>query len=95
MAPITQWLEVDCCCPNCGEHFNRIGDPNNEIDPTPGYYSVCIYCAAVLVIRPDLSPDLADPEQLAEAFRGDPSFADYVQKFRQMILETKEAVTKH
>ena len=43
------------CCPYCSHTFNRASDLKQEPTPREGDFSVCIYCAGLLVFNADLS----------------------------------------
>lgn len=50
---ITKTPGAPCCC--CGEILDMAGTDEGPYRPTPGDYTVCLYCATVLVFTETLA----------------------------------------
>lgn len=56
------------CC-GCGKVLDAatpVDQSDGEHDPTPGSYTVCAYCATLMVYDQDLSLRSLSPEELAD-----------------------------
>lgn len=58
------YTNADARCPQCAAEMTGATDPQNEDSaPSPGDFSVCLYCAAVLCFNDDMTVrDAADED---------------------------------
>ena len=61
----SDWRTVETWCPHCLHRLNGAGSPIHNTPPKPGDWSVCINCAAPLMLGPTLEALPVDPVALA------------------------------
>lgn len=76
-------------CLSCGRLLNAVSGVNSDAAPSAGSFTVCIGCAHVMAVAPNLTlRDLTDEE------RREAAFDHWVQIARQAIREMNAARQK-
>jgi hypothetical protein len=79
-------------CPYCGLVMNGIGHPGHRHAPEPGSLSVCIRCAGVCELGPDLGLLAIDPADLARYRAEDPDLDRDLARLVSAVREVAAAV---
>lgn len=68
----------------CGNPLNAAGSPTTDQGPSPGDYSVCIYCGYLRAFGDDLKLRELTAAELDELMR-DPEYTEMVQRMRSLV----------
>src|SRR5258708_6205165 len=74
-----------CQCPHCRHAIDRGSDSKGaQVLPTKGEFTICLYCATILVFDPDLTLRHPTPAEWHDVLR-DPKYLAELQRVQRII----------
>jgi hypothetical protein len=59
----------DCHCLNCDHNVNRAAAVDDDISPSPGDATICLYCSHIMIFTDDMGMRNPNDEELSEIER--------------------------
>lgn len=85
----------DCRCLNCGHNVNKAASVDDDMSPSPGDATICLYCSHIMIFTDDMAMRNPTDEELSQ-IRNSADYQKMMWVARQFQKKTKsEKIQRH